>query len=75
MLQDDLRVEHVVVANVYGDGNRGGAAITAATIDAVNRAFGHPNIALIPVGAEMPNIADTHDYVSVSYTHLRAHET
>lgn len=42
-------VTSVVVCNVFGDDNRGGAAITAATVDAVRRAFPAARITLLAV--------------------------
>lgn len=41
----------VVVSNVFGDDNRGGAAITSATVQAVRRAFPAARVSLLAVPA------------------------
>lgn len=50
-------VVRVVVSNVYADDNRGGAAITSATLKLVSRSFPAARVALVSTKAEGPREA------------------
>lgn len=53
-------VHDVVITNVYSDDNRGGAAITAATVDAVRDAFPDASIGLVTMLNDGPASAGHH---------------
>lgn len=50
----------VVISNVYADDNRGGAAITSAAIDIVQRTFPGCTVTLVAVGDDAGRIPETH---------------
>lgn len=51
---------HVVITNVYGDDNRGGAAITAATIRATRAAWPDSETSLVSISANQDSLE--HDF-------------
>lgn len=61
------QVRRVVISNVYADDNRGGSAITAATIDAVRRAFPGCAISLITTTDSAADLSVTHRHTIRSF--------
>lgn len=60
-------VRSVVVSNVFGDDNRGGAAITAATVDAVRRAFPAAHVTLLAVDDHHSPLSRSHRHTLAAY--------
>lgn len=57
----------VVVSNVFGDDNRGGAAITSATVQAVKRAFPAARISLLAIPAPDVPLERSHRHTLAAF--------
>jgi colanic acid/amylovoran biosynthesis protein len=57
----------VVITNVFADDNRGGAAITAATIDTVHEAFPEANVSLLAIGSDPDRLPVSHRHTCHRY--------
>jgi colanic acid/amylovoran biosynthesis protein len=59
--------KRVIVCNVFPDGNKGGAAITGATIDAVREAVPGAPITLIATQVDTDRFAESHRFTMERY--------
>ena len=64
---EDSAVRRAVISNVYADDNRGGSAITAATIEAVRRAFPGCAVSLITTTDSADDLSTTHRHTMRSF--------
>ena len=56
-----------MVSNVFGDDNRGGAAITAATVETVKRAFPSSKVTLLAVESTAEDLCTTHRHTLAAF--------
>lgn len=64
---DDVQPLRIVVSNVFNDDNRGGAAITAATIRILHEAFPHAVLSLITTTGDAAQLNRTHRHTIAQF--------
>lgn len=66
-----LAVKRVVVSNVFSDDNRGGAAITMATVAAIKDAFSDCDVTLVSVESDPERVSEYHRHTLRRFPEIR----
>ena len=71
--KDQIALQEVVTKSITISGAE--AVIRCLLAEGIDLIYGYPGGAIMPVYDELYKFQDQLNHVSVSYTHLRAHET